>query len=714
MKKFITALLLTTVATATVEAASPSSRQIHQEKRLSALERTGNRAFISKENHTLEIQKTQKAKASTVKVDFVNTMPDDYTLNMAVGIDTPTGAVMYYADSSDFGETSLPKGNYNFLFWASSEEEPYYYCLLCEENIDVKEDMTFEVDFSKCTNMVDFQAYLPDGQRAMRPLVNYDTDETIEEGNLSFGLWTLFVFLNGTLIDFPSGGLDRGVFDDGWSFSDEEGGNVLVNPDVNALSLVQYRQMIGDDTNKGTFYTSITASPARGGTYHNAPSDYAYFDCPMSMTEAGEAVDEIYPALYVNTTYFTQTIMETGWSNEFGEWPYSSSYWVGDDTAASDLGIDFYPSPCAVGAMGYQFSNSDDSKLGIISNPLYNDCGTGIYLAVPNTFNSISSLNTYNSYTISDDGKRWWEENAWLSYYCSQKLITDGNTVPVLVTEPLWYTSDETDTRSILYHSYKGRNGEVKTIDLIGETTEVKINGEEQNLAPYSTLSSFTRAMSGKRFGEWDIDITDNNCLAFGEKGLNRTHIHFNDKCDDVCAPTVQMLQTADREGNITDTFASSADGRMYIYGGDFTPHYNARANREYFTVSKCAVAVEYAISGSDEWTELECHETKERFLMPGWGYCWKVDMSAISNPGADTTYDLRVTLSDDAGNYQKQILTPVFKILGTTGVRNVSTAMPSTLYFNLQGQRITNPSVGNICIEKSADGSVRKIIITE
>lgn len=703
MKKFLITAL--TVANAITVLAAAHSR----------VKDDGAVMLFNKVDYSLPSAKQlRKAPSSSVYVDFSIADQENFEIRLAVAIDAVSGNLVYAADGATFGGAELPAGSYNFMFWGEGADYPYSFYILSEENVEISESCEYNVDFGKCTALVEFESRLPNGERAIQPLENLDTDEIVEEGNLAFGVWSLYVFLDDLLIDIISGNMDRGVFDDGWEFDTEASGNVYVNEGASALSLVQYRQLIGDADNAGIYYASITSSPARGGVFYNDPADYAFLDNPYFISSAGEEEARHLPVLYTSTLYNGHMIAGSAWVNNLGKWPETSHYWVGKNDDVEKLGMAFYSNPGIAGGMGNVFSNYGDNYMGIVSNPMINIGGKIELLADVNTFNSISTLVSYNSFTRDSNGLVI-DFNPWFSFDDSKKRIEDGNSVPVLVTEQCWYpqaTAEEYGLRNVLYHSFKGRNGEVKTIDLLGESVKVSINDIEQDLSKYPTLHSFTGTKSNERLGTWDIEIVDNNCYSNGNKGLNTIRIHFNDQGDDVCAPTLQMLQTLDTEGNITDVFDSPEKGRIVIAGGDFYPNYNDENGVEWFGVKECRINVECAVAGSDEWQTLEYTEDPDRFMMPGWGYYWEVSLATLPSYNVDTQYDLRITLTDEAANSQEQILSPVFTTKGTVGITAIMSSSEGAKYYNLQGGLVSQPVAGEIYIERRNDGTSRKVIM--
>ena len=651
---------------------------------------------------------------NTVTVNFSLANPDVYSIKLAVAIDKKTGACVYYADANSWGDAEIPVGTYDFLFWGEMEEEPYFYCMFGDEDVEVSEDRNYVVDFAQCTEMVKFESTLPDGSRGQMPLENYDTGEIVEEGNLNMGVYTLYVFVDNMLIDWIYGFMERGVFDDGWSFDNELSGDIFVNEGLSSLSLVQYRELLGDEEEQGMYYSSIAAIPARGGVYTNETSDYALVSNPIVLNNSDENEGRGSAAFYYQTIYNGQPIYMTSNWNTYNPYPQTDYYWVGSNDALVNLGIEFYPSPVVIGGYGYCFASGDDSALSILSDPIVNRNGNIEVLATQNTFDSVTSLDSYNSFS-NWEGYRYWGANMWFSVSADQRKIADGNSVPVLVAEQCWYSQEVAEMygiRSVLYHNYKGRNGEGRTVDFLDETVKISINEVEQDMSQIPSIH-LLRIAPEDRYGIWDIEFINNNCYVNGEKGLNTTKIHFNDKGYDVCAPTVQMLQTLDSNDNVTDVFTSPNDGRLVIAGGDFVAQYDGYTGKEWFDMQDCYIKVECSVRGTEEWQEMECIENPDRFMMPGWGYYWEIALESLPIPSYDTAYDVRITLTDDSGNYQEQTLSPVFTILGTTGVAEIEAASADATYYNLQGVKIADPRAGSVCIERLDNGTTRKVMLT-
>ncbi len=380
-----------------------------------------------------------KTPKADVNVSFSIADQSNYILSLVLVKDDSSDALVYVADGDNLGDAQLSAGSYTFLFWGSMDDEPGYNCILSDEHKKIEADFEYTIDFSKCTELVQFNATLPDGSLAQQPLENWDTDEIIEKGNLDMGLWTTFLFLDKTLIDYWSGWMDRAVWD-GILWDGESAGNVLINPECTQVSLVQYRQLVGNKEQPGIYCTSINAIPARSGNFTNNPDKYASLDFDFALRNAAKADLEPIPVLFRSIFYNGRFVGANSTWMADGSWTYPDKMWIGDNSLCeTELGLDLYQVPAVIGMIGYGFSNYSDNSLGILSYPVTNRDGIIYYEAAPNTFDSPSTLVAYNHYRTSELGINFWDTNEYLSYNLQQKQIRDGNSVPILVAQQLWY-----------------------------------------------------------------------------------------------------------------------------------------------------------------------------------------------------------------------------------------------------------------------------------
>ena len=85
-------------------------------------------------------------------------------------------------------------------------------------------------------------------------------------------------------------------------------------------------------------------------------------------------------------------------------------------------------------------------------------------------------------------------------------------------------------------------------------------------------------------------------------------------------------------------------------------------------------LSVEYAPYGSGHYIPLIMKEDSDKFIMPARGAFWSGSLAQIDQSSESGWFDLRVTLTDKAGNYCTQTLSPCFKINALASVGELGT----------------------------------------
>lgn len=221
--------------------------------------------------------------------------------------------------------------------------------------------------------------------------------------------------------------------------------------------------------------------------------------------------------------------------------------------------------------------------------------------------------------------------------------------------------------------AYIGRLGEVSGADLACVKTDFSYNGEAKLTNSSDFPGSdwlYNWSTDGHAPGKIDITFRNDNIMVDGLQGKNVTEVSYDERNEDVTAPTLQMLIFKDNNGKVIDRFDNAADGTMYFSGGDFQWHSD---DRFYFTYEKAEPKVEYAPYGEDSFTTLEVEAIPELFFMPGFGDCYSTNLANVDRPSRTGWFDLRIEMTDKAGNRQCQTISPAFKINALSGIASVS-----------------------------------------
>ncbi len=229
---------------------------------------------------------------------------------------------------------------------------------------------------------------------------------------------------------------------------------------------------------------------------------------------------------------------------------------------------------------------------------------------------------------------------------------------------------------------FVGRFGETRWCNE-GTTAITKFNGTEVD------MESFTPDNKGT----YEITVTNPNIEVDGLPGHNTTTVYFDQNQEDMTPPSIEMLHFKNGNGEITDRFATNADGIIEFYASDFDYHYYPDMWNGLFEVKPVEIHVEYAPYNTDNWTELTVEEVPELFQEPGWGYFYRGSLAGVTGQAEKGWFDLKFRLEDAAGNWQEQVVSPAFRIddLAITGINEITQARhndDNTIY-NIAGQRM-------------------------
>lgn len=215
-----------------------------------------------------------------------------------------------------------------------------------------------------------------------------------------------------------------------------------------------------------------------------------------------------------------------------------------------------------------------------------------------------------------------------------------------------------------LFYNYVGRYGELRDADYYSYDVWVEENDLEGDVH--------------------EMVFNNENVLVDGIKGKNVTSMRYHENAADHYAPTLQMLDFR-RGGKVTDRFETPEGAVMNFAGGDFVSHFDSYQWSGYFTWQPATAKAAYAPYGTDNWTELEVVEDQSKFYMPGFGQFFSASLAGVE--GEEEWFDVKVTLTDQSGNTQEQVISPAFY------VKNMPTA-------------INDVKVGNALV-KVVDGAI-------
>ena len=173
------------------------------------------------------------------------------------------------------------------------------------------------------------------------------------------------------------------------------------------------------------------------------------------------------------------------------------------------------------------------------------------------------------------------------------------------------------------------------------------------------------------------------------------------------------MLHFKDSNEDVTTRFAKAADATLEFSAGDFNVGFNP-INVSYMDrYAPESVEVSYSPYGEDNWSELPVEEVPE-YYWPVMGWFYSGSLAGVTGEALNGWFDLKIRLTDAAGNWQEQVLSPAFRIddLAYSSVANIgSDNAHEVARYNLAGQRVDTNTPG-VAIVKMSDGTAHKVIV--
>lgn len=343
-----------------------------------------------------------------------------------------------------------------------------------------------------------------------------------------------------------------------------------------------------------------------------------------------------------------------------------------------------------------------DSDLGIIAQSMLQESSDPVIKLMNKTFGSPDTSVYCRTFEYWDDMDIFKIINDKLSASPSDYDCILGNCAPLLASLGIWPKENGPLPAEYLDYlldmgwfnaSYCGRADEAMT-----QLTEV---------------ASVTQSVQGSVM---TFDINVEGAPVDGEiLSENKAMMTCNIDKTDWVPPTAQLLWFTD--GTIVrDHFQTPENAMLHLYAADFRYTLNDTFDKDMMDAFPLeSIKVEYAPSGSGEFTEIEVAENAEMFFMPGYGYCYEGSLAGIDRGSSNGWMDLRITLTDDSGNVQTQTLSPAFRVESLAGIEDVSldnTVNGSdTQLYDLQGRKADANPVPGIYVRRSAN-RVEKVIV--
>ena len=332
------------------------------------------------------------------------------------------------------------------------------------------------------------------------------------------------------------------------------------------------------------------------------------------------------------------------------------------------------------------------------------DYGYGVtapYMLKDNEGLRYLATNNGSPYSAPDEPRYYYyPENPAFSFYQAPGQVM-GSTAPVCVTYSNGYNYPVEFTY-LAPAMYYGNFGERRDVDIPLVSTVVKYNGEDVYTGEIDIRQWASEwAVDGHEPGDMTYIMTNTNAEVDGLAALNLCELKYNEAKTDCVPPTIQRVMMRNIDGTVTNRFATSTEGVITLAGGDFIKKTapvdlgSYVSDFEYYTFEPATVEVSYAPYGENEFSPIEVVEDPEKFFMPGFGAYYEGSLECVNRESATGWYDLKVVMTDEAGNTQSQVISPAFHIDSTVGISSASVAKAT---FSVKGGKIT--TTGNNKVE--------------
>lgn len=601
---------------------------------------------------------------------------------------------------------NLPDGTYNMYFKCYS---PRGVLVIARENITVIGDSEINISTEEAVNHITFTSLKMDGSQVKDDLINPQTGEIDDKGNIENGLWHVALKLcyNGIPVEGINFSATRYYSETGEERSIAENDASVW---VNANNIMSFGRIDLFASKEGIHYVSHYSGDSNVCDVVNNVNNYVSVEeeyIPLPKTDL--VADESELKGCVGFDYLlTDNDFVRSWSRmavlsttEMDVKNHVLNICTPIDEPENTMNIVpcFFTYTRFLGFSGFEGKpirvNSDKSisRLGYVQ-------ATDVTFAMKDEYGNLLD-SPDNRFTID-----------------KQPEIRYGESCPITIFS---FVNNGKEHPEFNY-DFAGRLSEWREADKHVARFKMSVDGKillesENNFAQTADKMSelFISWWSDPaKLGKYEIDIeNDNHITTDGLQGLNMTHIEFDSRKDDYSAPMLRGLMFWNKSGVAVQSFETGSDaheGQLELAVAD-----GARDEFGIFHYDPVTtdVTVEYAPYGSDNYLPIEVVEKKEWVNEPGFGRHFIGSIPSVTDKAYGGWYDIRIVLTDKAGNMQSQLIRPAFQIKEMSSVSNLDIDRfneEDVVVYSLQGVRLDKPVVGQPCIVVTADGCIRKV----
>lgn len=570
---------------------------------------------------------------------------------------------IYYCSSSESGtfEVDWPEGTWDICLTYNQFSPVLHPSLVIRENVVIDSDLILSFDISEASNFIEIKPILHTGEIPQLPLEMPDGSANFGKANCDVMAGEAYIAHKGWINLFGRGlGLEQTkpetVYDSLSLFINN------VSDNYYGFGYIMIESIKDEPTDLFSYSTTLDKSI----TISNEKNDYKLFemDIPSTPAAAGRKKETFWGAIaagivvlgdgravdclpsYINT-YKPANKMYV-YNVDLSDLESLPRFMINSIDCDDELGVldgtqtdyiylngdkwEFAKSQCD--------TDNNDSLLrlpGGIRNNQYPSIGEYFFSSdeqIPNVVNNAP----------------------FLSLAC-QVFDRDGKKIPAPLV------------------NYYGQFGELRFSDMQLAQTKLTIDGKDvEDVFP---LFSLRRGALTPYFAaeepckEVKITAVNENIEIDGVAGSNVAEIKILNG-EDKCPPSVQMLAFRDKKSGLRTHNFKAENGQLQFSAADLnwtTQEIDGR-NKFWFALETPEVKAEYAPHGTETFVPLEVTEHPDRFYTPCFGAYYTAELNEVATTGWQ---DLRLTITDAAGNSQTQTLSPAFNIQAPDGIESVT-----------------------------------------
>ena len=618
------------------------------------------------------------------------------------GLRTESGSpVEFYEPISGIIEVPFGVHGLMCIFRSSSNND---FCVVAKDISHLVSGSKVVFDTSDCIHKVSYNPLGEDGE-SLNLSIRTEDGEVVEEGEYLYAAALTLLNNTGDNMMWDISGPYRKLVNNEGKVREEKFCDLYFNDCGSAFFMTQY--IIGIPVAGHDFtviempvYVGESSKEATFTELHNDPSRYQNYiqhwtRSPYSQSQFDEVEYSCKIGIDVLNTSFSSfgagviDNIPTEYDTETQLKVCSNDQTDTNSKLASMLLMDVLPENEGDGIGSFWWKPSDEGRQ---YQPL-NSQGRQLVMQ-PYEIPAYFVENNYNSWLLT-----YGNPNENLAFDHSKAIGRMGNNTPIISLLPCDYHFYFTSDYMPFYYGLVGRYGEGNTAGIEFIEEEVSYKYDENNIR-HDVFSYDNVLIDGEVDGEVICD-----CGIKKGSGMN----------EDYVPPVLTYLGMHDTSGNLTDRFQTGADGVIEFYAADF--YYNMEWSLgdlgfpDICIKPISEVNVEYSPYGKSDYSPLPVSEIADKYYYPGWGSYYSVPLGDVNKNSSNGWFDVRITLKDETGNFQVQTISPAFKVLSASGVKDINETFDNTtpVYYNMQGVRVSSPEKG-IYIEKIGNNT-RKVI---